>query len=983
MRAKLEELKQKLSSPKGKGIALLALLILIPFLIATTTVLDINKESAPTIPEGRYLYVKGYYFDRPKEFAFEFSDPVDEHQLGHYFSISPSIQGRIEKNGSDRKFKFVATSDVPENSFITITILAGLTSKNRKPFLEDYYMDFDNTVKQENIFSKDEISGKVMSFVSGKPVEITVKKHSKAREMTFNIYKSDNASLLNFLAYRVVEKGDNDYKYEQEDFIRTNIAHEKEKLLETRVIKDNSSLQKLTLQPGVYYLEATDGRKKIYGASFVVVSKSGVVLRQDDQKVILATLDADTGKKISESAEAVFYNLKDAPTRVGGASYNELERGFSSPFSQRIDAALVTIGNETVFIPLQIIYSLAEIKVYQDLEKEPRIFVYTERPIYKPGDRVFFRGIVRKDSDSLYKLPPPGTPVYLTTENYTNRDEPTRITALTDSKGVFYGDFTIAKDKKASTEYLSASLSPFGDSNYSIFSANYDVAEYVKPKYEIKVEKASGDYLRHEKPKFTITGKFFSGQPMAGAKVEYQAYSQDYYESEKMVYNKNFNINKFGGMCGGGFDFEYYGQPLGEAKEVELDQNGKAVVEAPLDPKALLSQKITLSAKKTDDAKNEIIGMDSSIRHAGAFNIFFIPSSDSYKPGDTAEVPFYAEELNGEKVVGKEFKYRFIEDSYSGSRSIEKEIASGHLRSDDNGKGIINFTIPQSPDDYRYVIVEGTDRFGNKVETKKSIYVTSKSASRYTWRSSYDTFLKITSSQNSFQLGQSISLTVNSPQDLDVLLTLERGRVYNPQIVHLQKGDNKISIPVTPELSPSITPVFSFFYNGAYYTEGLSLNVPAMHKLLNISVNPNKEEYKKGENALLTIKVKDASGNPIASELSMGIVDKAIYALRKNATPSVHSEFYYFRDRRTNASSSLTWVGSYGGGGGGGGDGGGDLFSKLVDTLYWNPNIVTDSSGEVTLSVPLGSSTTTWKALVIGSDEATDVGQADTEFLVK
>jgi len=992
MSSKFDLIKQKIKEDKVRILTIVALLILIPVLIGGITVLQVNqKNESAQIEESKYLYVTDYQIDHPSTLKFEFSDPVDLGMLEHHFAISPEIEGSLQKDGiGNKKFKFVAKENLPENSYISITILGGLTSENRKPFIEDFYMSFDNTTNVENLFSKDGISGKVMSFDGNKPVELTVQKYTRASDMTLNLYKSDNASLLNFLSYREVEKGE-DYKYKEEEFIRKNIPQNKSNLVTTKKITTKSSNEKFNLDSGVYYLEATDGKSKIYGASFIIVSKNGVALRQDDKKIILGTFNLSNGNKQNTQAEAVFYNLKDSPTRIGETKYDELERSFDLPYSQRVDAALVTIGGETVFIPLKLPLSLADIRAREDLDKKSKIFLYTERPIYKPGDTVFFRGIVRVDSDSLYKMPSNDTPVYIT-KGYIGDEKAEKITVLTDGKGVFSGNFVIPKDSQTTQQYGSesiyANLNNSSDNYYdSTAYAYYTVAKYVKPDFELKVEAQNSESLRHENPKFVISGKYFTGKPMANQEVEFTALTNDYYESEKIVYNKNFNINAFGGMCGGGVGFgdDYYGSAVGESKKIKLDENGKAVVEFPADSKALLSQSVTITANKKDDSGNEITGAATSIRHAGAFNLFLIPSSDNYKPGDNISIPFYTEELSGEKVANKEFSYRLIENTYSGERTNEKEIMSGKTNSDENGKGIVTFNLPATltPESYSYVIIEGTDRFGNKVENRKSLYITDKNTTTVSniWQNQYDTFLKISSAQNSYKLGQSINLIVNSPEDLDALLTFERGRVYNPQLLHLQKGNNKVSIPVTAEHSPSITPVFSFFYNGRYYSEGLSLNVPSMHKLLNISITSNKSEYKKGENAEVKIKVRDASGNPVSAQMSLGIVDKAIYALRKSATPAVHSSFYYFRPRTTNASSSLTWVGSYGGGGGGGG-GGPESLNRLVDTLYWNPNVQTDSSGEVTLSVPLGQSQTIWKALVVGSDESTDVGQDDTEFLV-
>ena len=111
-------------------------------------------------------------------------------------------------------------------------------------------------------------------------------------------------------------------------------------------------------------------------------------------------------------------------------------------------------------------------------------------------------------------------------------------------------------------------------------------------------------------------------------------------------------------------------------------------------------------------------------------------------------------------------------------------------------------------------------------------------------------------------------------------------------------------------------------------------------------------------------------------------MDKAIFALRKNAAPPLHSSFYFYRGRSVNTSSSLSWIAMYNWGGGGGGGGGSPPFLKDADTLYWNPNLKTDANGEIKIEVPVGKTITTWKILTYASTNDTKVGQADSDFLV-
>jgi hypothetical protein len=376
----------------------------------------------------------------------------------------------------------------------------------------------------------------------------------------------------------------------------------------------------------------------------------------------------------------------------------------------------------------------------------------------------------------------------------------------------------------------------------------------------------------------------------------------------------------------------------------------------------------------------------STIVHAGTYNIFFTPATSRFNKNDTLVVPFYAENRDGSRLSSKKFTYELRKDS---GGKFPVAVLKGEVATDDNGKAIVREQFPKDilANSGLRLVIQGAEE-QSAIHAEKYIFIEPEESdtknSSWSRFDSSQTYLKIVSSSNSFIVGDTLSLSVTSPISVDALVSLERGRVYEPKIVHLEQGENTVKLQVSKDLSPSITVVFSFFVGGEYKSEGLSLNVPAMHKLLNVSLSTDKPSYATGESALVSLLVTDAQNLPVVSQMSLGIVDKAIYALRKSATPMIHSALYYFRPRSTNASSSLTWIGSYDVGGRGGGGGmGGNGDSKLIDTLYWNPNIVTDDMGKASVTIPLGQTKTTWKAIGIGTTDASDVGQGETELLVR
>ena len=67
----------------------------------------------------------------------------------------------------------------------------------------------------------------------------------------------------------------------------------------------------------------------------------------------------------------------------------------------------------------------------------------------------------------------------------------------------------------------------------------------------------------------------------------------------------------------------------------------------------------------------------------------------------------------------------------------------------------------------------------------------------------------------------------------------------------------------------------------------------AKDKFLNITLNPSKEIYKPGEQAEYEVVVKDYLGNPVKNtEVSFGIIDESIYAIKEDETQPIETFFY-------------------------------------------------------------------------------------------
>jgi alpha-2-macroglobulin len=950
-----------------------------------------NTQKSQLSDYSNYLHVVRTWpseqtADTRPSIMMQFNHSVVAHHVSEYFEMYPWVDGEfVQGSGSDTVI-FVPKENFKTGVRVYIRLKEGLISDEGKKLISPYTFSFAIGADARSMsFKNGYWSGKFLSFQKSLGADVTVSVGADVRKPRVKIYKATPELLLNSLTYKSVLQKSGTYEYSTVEYEEKEIDTSKLILAEEHTYEPGDTNLHFTGDNGIYLFQAMDGEGVIKNA-WVSLNDTGIHFRQDDQKIFLAAQNLETGEPTGD-IKVTFYQLGNKSQVLAQHTLSGIQE-YPFEFSDRLDLILAQKGKDYMIIPVKIPNSQAEISVSEDLQKKHQIFLYTDRPIYKKGDQVLFRGLVRVDNDGVYQMPKEGTQVRIYTYGYENKPSVIDKVVTVGTNGTFAGDFKITEDLSA-TQYLYASTNLDKTSSYSSSNTYFDVIDYVKPPFGLEAQIDKSEYIRGDVAKVSVSGTYFNGKPLANEKVSYTLYARDYYETEKTVYNSSFKLNNWGGMCGGGFGFgdEWYGTKIGETKEITLDANGKANLEIQTkDLENGTSKELTVLVDKTDSNNNKIVSAKNAIVHQGEANIFLRRGANSVARGQNYLDTFSIESLNGQSFANTQVSYELFQEKWDDGKTTRTTLKSGSVTTNSDGVGVIRDSMSVAEDVNNVLLsVYTKDSRGNKVEATKYYYVISPAQADTQnldpWGPSL-LVLRIVAQKDNLKPGQPGSLNIEAPADMTVLTSFERGRVYNPQWLKLQKGSNTFNFDVPDIYMPSITPTFSMFYKGQYDIEGLSLNVPAMKKLITVEVSTDKPQYNLGDTALVTIFTKDADNNAISADVGVAIVDKAIFAIRKNATPPIHSSFYFFRPRQTNSSSSLTWIAEYEWGGKGGGGGEDELFQKDADTLYWNPKLKTGTDGRVTVQVPVYNTETTWRVLGYASTDDTKIGQGQLDFVV-
>jgi uncharacterized protein YfaS (alpha-2-macroglobulin family) len=154
--------------------------------------------------------------------------------------------------------------------------------------------------------------------------------------------------------------------------------------------------------------------------------------------------------------------------------------------------------------------------------------IYTDRPVYRPGNKVHFKGIVREQTPNGYR------PVKLTSRPSSRASHPEsfdlfirdpdgnivhRTQVALNDFGSFSGSFTL--NDEAPTGTYTVEAVPQGNGEGSKVTGSFVVAAYRKPEVQVTVKPERRRFSRSEKVTVTVSAQYYFGMPVAGARVLY------------------------------------------------------------------------------------------------------------------------------------------------------------------------------------------------------------------------------------------------------------------------------------------------------------------------------------------------------------------------------------------------------------------------------------------------------------------------------
>ncbi|MEO7307898.1 MAG: MG2 domain-containing protein, partial [Ferruginibacter sp.] len=152
---------------------------------------------------------------------------------------------------------------------------------------------------------------------------------------------------------------------------------------------------------------------------------------------------------------------------------------------------------------------------------EKRTFLFTDRSIYRPGQTVYFKGIViSKEKDILKSGVIPNFKTVIQLKD-ANGQKSAELAVTTNEFGSYNGSFRLPEGVMNGSFSLYDTSTPSGTS--------FSVEEYKRPKFFTEIQKPKGSYRVNDSIEVTGTAKAYAGNNIDGAKVSYRVVRKVHY----------------------------------------------------------------------------------------------------------------------------------------------------------------------------------------------------------------------------------------------------------------------------------------------------------------------------------------------------------------------------------------------------------------------------------------------------------------------
>lgn len=605
------------------------------------------------------------------------------------------------------------------------------------------------------------------------------------------------------------------------------------------------------------------------------VSKLACVSRGLKNQREYLVVDRLSGKPI-EGAQINFYErLSNKYRKLGTtAKTNGLGLATGSDDSN-ISAFNVSYENDTSLI----LSSTPWISSYRQEETSTVLSIFMDRGIYRPGQTIFFKGILyTSNSEKQEIIPNKKCQITLYDANY---KEISAKDFVTNEFGTISGEFTIPQGILNGYFTLQSDI---GDAHYS-----FPVEEYKRPTFDITFKENNKTYKFGDKVSMEGEVKSFSGIILQNTEVKYRVTQRNYwgrYASANQIAEGSVFTDD-----NGNFEIKFL------AEKLLRDRNINPVfynytIEATVTNTNGETQSSSATINIGDrSAYLTFSGLSSIIMKEDLPKVKILAANLSNNPVSiSGKYEIYT--LIGEKKLMETFD---SSDWKTGKSVLSGDFTSGEYLSLDQLKKLDSGA-------YR-IIAKAKDDQGREIEAQQDFTLTSSKDKRppvpvYEW---------VLTPKTTCEVGEKAEIIYgSSAKNVYVLYELFKNQEkLSSTRFELNDENRKIEIPFLDSYGDGITAIFTFIKEKKVYTKNITIYRKQPDKKLSLKMEVFRDRLIPGQSEEWKISVKDVAQNPVLAELLAGMYDASLDKISQNNWSFNPIRSIYLNPPRFNSGNSF------------------------------------------------------------------------------
>ncbi len=577
--------------------------------------------------------------------------------------------------------------------------------------------------------------------------------------------------------------------------------------------------------PGVYAVKVTD-EKTLQATTLVVGSDVDAIVKTSREQVLVFAQDMKTGRGragarvLIADGSQVFLEAKTGDDGVLLHTWNPTRapgQGLSY---------LVIDGPDVAGSGLAVPGMLAE-------GISPRAYIETDRPAYRPGQKVSIRGVIREVENGHYAVIPKAAYrlEVLDSRGRALVERPVKLSEF----GTFHDSLPLDPGAPVGDYRIVVS-----EPGKNTFHGNFQVQAYQLRPIGMSIELEKAVVNRGEEVRAEIVARYRFGGPIAGHPISVRL------PDDRTLHGTTDAAGKF-----------HVAFSTKEFAEYQV---------------------LLIEAILPQDGDREVAYVKVAAR---GFEIDVRTGRDVYLDGESFAAEIETTDPLG-KPVGESLSATLVKRVKIEGRITEREVARKSVKTDTKtGRGSVTFRADDAQGGSYLVRVAGKDRFETPIIADRALMISGQQD---------ETKLRLLTDRVRYKVGEEASIHLHSRgRSGPALLAWEADRILAYRIVELKEGDNAIAWAVDNGQFPNFTLTAARMWRSDFDQARLDLQV---ERDLRVSLKPSRPVVGPGEPIELDVTTVDQLGRPVAAELSIAMIDQSLLHLFQDRLPEIGAFFH-------------------------------------------------------------------------------------------